>query len=432
MEWKKISLQLPREISTLYKHIQKIQKNSCIAGGFLSDLYMKKPYQDIDIFIKKHDKKQQAIDCLMRQLGFQKMNQEGEDNHYDFSFSVHTYQKKKWKIQLIFTNLGIKHVKYFDFRFREFFYFNNTCYATPEALHDIKQKQLIFGVSIFPIKTLYRGLKFQKRYGFSYDEKNKDTFAYLFNTQRYTNTHLTTFLKNVKEYSLKETLHHLFAHKTQLTLPTSIKQGDIPDGLIEKINVFPLQRDLFEKALMPRTFTLIDSFPYPKEHVTLLTKQRHRMIKELDNELVKQRVRFVSIGKGDFYQKVKNKLNQEELTTLKEDLSSIHKEACNIEHDFINSFYYKLNNLKGFETSFHEISKHVHNQSSVKVFDKFLFLKVYQHSDLVHYAKGNLVIFDFHAIGSFVYNKKTKKIQYSTSYSLLHETMEEFLQSYYV
>jgi len=431
MKWTKISLTLPREISTLYDNIQNIQKNSCIAGGFLSDLYMKKPYQDVDIFIKQHDEKAKKIHQLLESSGYRLLKNEGDGNLYDFSFSVHTYQKKKWTVQLIFTPLGIRHVKYFDFRFREFFYFKDACYATPEALQDIKQKKLVFGVSISPIKTFYRFLSFSKRYGFSYDHKNKDLFCHLFNFQYYRNKDLVKFSSKIPNSSVKDTLIQTFKHKAILALPTSLNKEELTSGIMEKVTVFPLPRDLYEKAITPRTFRLLNSFAYPKEHVNLLEKQRYKKIQTLNKELLKQRVRFVSVGKGDFYKKVQQKLASFESPTFKQDILDIHREACKIDHDFFHSFYYNLNQLKGFETAYEEIKKHIYNQSAVKVFDKFSFLKIYGPDDLLHYAKGNLVIYEFEAIGSFSYNKKTKKIQHSTSWSMLHDLMEDFLSSYH-
>lgn len=431
MKWTEISLRLPREITALYTQISSIQKNSCIAGGFLSDLYMKKPYQDVDFFIKSNEKKEKEIHRCMKQLGYHLVRNEGEDNSYDFAFSVHTYQKKKWTIQLIFTPLGIRHVKYFDFRFREFFYFKDSCYATPEALKDIKEKKLRFGVSVFPLKTFYRFLSFTDRYGFTHDRANKDLFNHLFNHQYYREERFNQFLTKIPDSFLKQTFMDLFKDQDLLTLPTLTDKEELTSGVMEKITSFPLPRDLYEKAITPKRFQLLHSFPYPREHIHILTKQRTKKIHVLQTELFKQRVRFVSIGKGEFYHKIEQTLTDQDSPTFKDNILDIFQEACKIEQSFINAFYYDLNQLKGFETAFSEIKKHINNRSAVKVFDQFSFLKIYSVSDLLHYARGNLVIYDFESLGSFAYNIKTKKIQHATSWSILHNIMEEFLSSYH-
>ena len=183
MEWQKIELDIPKEILNIYHEIQNIAANSCIAGGCLSDMYMKKDFKDVDIFIKANEKKQKQIEQWLETYGAKKMRESRIDQSYIYktALDVRTYQCDTYEIQLIFTPFGITAPKYFDYRFREFFYFKDTCYASNEAIIDISNQKLVFGVTKAPLVALTRAMKFIDRYAFSIDETSFKRFKQLFN-----------------------------------------------------------------------------------------------------------------------------------------------------------------------------------------------------------------------------------------------------------
>lgn len=222
MKFIPVTIEIEPDIQYLYECIAIIQKNAAIMGGYLCDLYLGTSYKDVDIFIKQDEVKSEKISALMERLGYVvSAKREDPMNEYGFSFFTHTYHKHNKKVQLIFTNKGIRHVKFFDIRMREFVYFKNTAYASVEALSDISKKMLVMGTSIDPFKAIVRAISFTKRYGYKIEKESLDLFYALFNEKRYKKERLHDIHeKHVKDIFikiLKKSQHTL----DTLQLPTS-------------------------------------------------------------------------------------------------------------------------------------------------------------------------------------------------------------------
>lgn len=214
MKWEKIQLDIPYKILDIYRHIQRLAPNSCIAGGCLSDLYMNRPFKDVDIFIKANEIKQKTIEDWFSKEGAIKLKESKMDAAYKYktALDVQTYQYQDYEIQLVFTPFGVTAPKYFDYRFREFFYFKNQSYASPEALLDIQEKKLVFGVTKAPLVALFRALKFKEKYGFEIDEFSFLRFKQLFSTYQIPNAVWDEYLQKEQYTADKQ-------HRFQQWLP---------------------------------------------------------------------------------------------------------------------------------------------------------------------------------------------------------------------
>jgi len=435
MNWKKINLTLPKEILNAYESIRNIQKNTCIAGGFLSDLYMKKPYEDVDFFIKADDNKQQLIEKKLLDSGYKKIDSQGTDNPYKLAFHVETFQKDHWKIQLVFTDLGITHVKYFDFRFREFFYFNGQCYASDEALQDIKNKELVVGVPSYPLKTLYRIYSFKKRYDFSVNKDSVSRFSLLFNQQKYSMERITIFLNKQERKMASEVFNIIKKYNKAdaeiVRLPTNLSNQDFPVRLIESLNMLPLERDLLERALTPRKFKLIDSFDFTEKHWDYLKSYRLKLLNKLKTDLTKQRIRFVSCGLSELYSSTRKFLNDLEIGRKVTTIPSNRTEYTKVDKRFSIAFFENLDYLYRFDRSYDKMTFKV-KDPKVKVYDRYKFLRINKENDVKDYAKGNLILFDFPLLGNVSYNIRTKEIQDYGCYDPFAKPIEDFITEYYI
>lgn len=214
MQWMTVEIEIPGRVKKLFEKINKIEPNSCIAGGFLCDLYMNEPYKDIDIFIKERggmktfEKKEKIVE-LMEKEGF-KEKEVYVTQEYHEEMVVSEYEENNMKVQLIYTPEGIQTIKRFDVRFREFFYFKGKVYATKEAIEDIKKKELVINFTRSPIRSMYRIFKFEKRYDFKINEGSLERFFALYNGYRVSKEQIQKYIeKAIKEKEYKQKYYHL-------------------------------------------------------------------------------------------------------------------------------------------------------------------------------------------------------------------------------
>jgi hypothetical protein len=173
--FERVNVQIPKVIEELFLKIEKVEKDSCIAGGFISDLYMNKPYNDVDIFV--NEKSKNEVKKLFENLNINLNNitdgystiLPGENGVFEAKFSG-------FQLHLIFTDLGAKIVEYFDVRFREFYYQCGATFASKEAIWCIKNKKIKIGKIHSYQKTMHRVIRFTKRYDFVLDEKHRMLF----------------------------------------------------------------------------------------------------------------------------------------------------------------------------------------------------------------------------------------------------------------
>lgn len=443
MEWKKIHITLPREIKQLYEGIYLIHKNSCIAGGFLSDLYMRTPYQDVDIFLKKHPEKEKAIHQYMLEKGYDYVKRDAsKSSHYPSTFLTKTYQKGKWIVQLIFTDKGINQVKYFDFRFREFFYLNQSCYASIEALQDIQNKRLVVGVSNYFLKTYYRTFEFAKRYQFTIDKTSLNRLIYLFNYYSYDLKQFKHFFskRNTPIAQIVKTHLEQFYQPKQdsFLLPQSEMYEDIPVEVLHKIKSYPVPRDLFERVFTPpKPFTPIH-VPFELNGTNVVTLQRQKATKDLLQLWKAQRIRLLTVGESGLFQKViqfyelfaqdvdfKEALVQSGVAEIKnrslEFHNSIHR------YDFLVQYNRLFSKLYRFEEQAGSYGK---SNDIVTISKNFKYIGITKTRDMKDYINGHFMLIEFPVIGYVSYNLRTKKIHQNESITpvLFKEYLQQVLQ----
>jgi hypothetical protein len=165
MKFKPVDVMVPKPIQQLVQQIVEIEPNSCLAGGCLSDLYMNKPFKDVDIFINYSADVYVSI-LKQFQLSHMSIYSDPSQEHYfkERLVTVKSFDYNGYPVQLIFTTLGKNIVQHFDFRFREFYYDGTNVFASPEALDDIANKQFVFGVTDNPLGSFRRLISFEKKY----------------------------------------------------------------------------------------------------------------------------------------------------------------------------------------------------------------------------------------------------------------------------
>jgi hypothetical protein len=197
MDWTEIELSIPHDVLDLYKEIAVIDRKVMIAGGFLSDLYMGKPFGDIDFFLRYRQNHATAIHKCMLHLGASVVSSDVAVNEFYKgvgAFSVRSYVYLGYKIQFVYNEQGEKSADYFDFRFREFKYTGGKAYASKAALEDIAQKRLVIRNYIAPLRALERLCRFEIKYGFTPEEMSVDLLQYfLFKDNRFNADTLSAF-----------------------------------------------------------------------------------------------------------------------------------------------------------------------------------------------------------------------------------------------
>jgi hypothetical protein len=238
MKWQVVNVSIPNEIASIYEEIVQIQKNACVAGGCLSDLYMGVPYKDVDIFIKNNPIKQKKIEALMEQKGasLQKETHFTSEYAYKIALDVKTYTLTSGaEVQLIFTRYGVAAPKYFDFRFREFLYFRGQTYATPEAIADITEKKLVFGVTKAPLVALMRAAKFELRYGFTRDEASFARYNMLYHAYKITPKTLDNYMLKINDEEIRQKMKQLIPQKQENAMESVTKAPYIRALLLRHI-----------------------------------------------------------------------------------------------------------------------------------------------------------------------------------------------------
>lgn len=202
MEWTMINVTVPTPLVELVKGIQTIDKQTILAGGFITDLYLGTPYHDVDIFVSdnnQHDvarwlkKEGYNITCKDEYSGIKVFSHEG---------MVIEFMCGEYKIQIIPTTYGKEILSYFDLRIREMYFDGKNSFASQKALSNIQNKTLELGSITYAVRTYYRLLKYSQKYNCQVDEASIDWIKQCLHDQ-FSND-LTQFINNkVKETDLK-------------------------------------------------------------------------------------------------------------------------------------------------------------------------------------------------------------------------------------
>jgi hypothetical protein len=257
MQWVKVELPIPEVIVDLYDQIARLNRYTCIAGGFLCDLHMGTPFKDVDFFLRDsfNDDKEKIKNLMLSLSAIEEhttrlpTDKEGYDDL--FQISLQTYSYLGYRIQLVWTKDGIRSVKSFDARFREFIYVKGIALASKEALSDIASKQIVFGTYRAPLRSICRAISFANRYGFSIDTLSYDRLVTRYNRTNWDREiKAIDYLRSYPDPFVYQQLHDQFNKNEELQLradPLSRYQY----WALEQAIAYHLNRDqldaLFEK-----------------------------------------------------------------------------------------------------------------------------------------------------------------------------------------
>lgn len=277
MNFTKVNISIPEEIKRVLAEIHSVQKNAVIAGGYLADLYMEKQHKDIDIFILSNTFLDEKIKKRFKSYELEETNELSQSNYDDLGISdVRYYAFEGEHVQLIFTKYGKDVVEYFDYRFREFYFDGIYSYASIEAIHDINNHTLYFGVTTNPIRSLFRGLQFEERYKFNLEPKSLVFLKSLFDYSEVTEKRLLDYIDSrslqkeisdkmlsfYKEHEIEGIFqfNHCFPNKMATKWLFNM---DVPRDYVEKVySHIPIQF-----GNIPFTF---NENPYTLKKLTLL------------------------------------------------------------------------------------------------------------------------------------------------------------------
>ena len=203
MEFMKIDLPLPpifAELEEKMDALQALQEEETnlqckwsIAGGCLSNLYMNKPFRDIDIFADFKMKEEEIMEVFGEGVEIEYKQEFGS---YGDSWNVPYLYRLAYKGYTVEIIASSQHRIFdFDLRFRYFFLQRGTVYAAKDALQDIKEEQIVIVSPNSPLSTLFRTFRFQREFGFSIDETSFSFLTWYLNTCTVEQTYIQEYLE---------------------------------------------------------------------------------------------------------------------------------------------------------------------------------------------------------------------------------------------
>ena len=418
-----INLPIEDDIAYLYSRITRIQKNAAIMGGYLSDLYMGTPYKDIDIFIRYNEKKNDKIDEAMIAMGYANVRKfEGKLSEYGFSFFTSTYTKNDKTIQLVFTNQGIRHVKFFDARLREFIYFKNQVYVSQEAIKDIENKQIVLGTSVDPMRAMIRAIHFSKRYQFSIEKESLQYFFKIFNKKNYQHYHL----ENIEDSEAKGIFYSWILPgsypKGSLKIQTK-EQKEEKEGtdFLEVVNANSYIDHFAFQTFEREVVEAIRHKTKEKQIVTFevtphdLEEIRINQIQRVQKELKRKRL-FLITSDSDVYKEV------EDFCLKGSRISEVAKSVLKEKEHYKNLYAA----VDSYEAGM-RWSKQMTSTFDVEVHHTLPFFPLHLTQC---YAKGKLVNMKINKNSYVLYHKRARKMLKTNMETALNPWIEEILHVY--
>lgn len=208
-----------------------------IAGGFLSDAYMREnttvdesacTAKDIDVFMQVHTEAFRSLDVetFMRELKQEITEYSYVYSEFDISryerFNAYTFISMPYIFSISISGLprmeiilseSLERVFDFDISIRHFFNFygQEEVYASPVAIRDIEERKLTVICPLTPKSTLVRLFYFQKRYKFTIENHSYQLLAWVFKKKQTSVQSLYDYVINVEKFKNDPDLQmHLF------------------------------------------------------------------------------------------------------------------------------------------------------------------------------------------------------------------------------
>lgn len=219
MDLIKIDLELPDIIIDVNEKMKKITNElgkkvahgGCIipfsiAGGCLSNLYMKKSMNDIDIFIEFSIDMGKPDITLFEEVFNTKINSSDYfvDTRYEFIDHpmIYRFEYRDFPIEIVFCN-DLNRIYDFDLRFRQFYLVNDDVLTTKEAINDINDKKLVLSSPCSALSSYVRLKHFEEELGFKIDSFSEKTLLYLIDKKNYHSDGVIEFIQKKKKLNEK-------------------------------------------------------------------------------------------------------------------------------------------------------------------------------------------------------------------------------------
>lgn len=198
MIFKEIQLTLPGVVQKVYEIVHTVDPQAFIAGGFITDSYLQKPFKDVDLFID-YTKMQQTLRALST-LGVDVVSITDEYTSFmNGEHGVYQFEYEQVVFQCVFQELGLRTLDHFDLCFREGYHLNGKSYLSEGALADIHAETFNIGIMHDPFATIKRLILFQEKYQYEIGQAAYEKLAFYFKSQDISFSH-------VKRYTERSTL----------------------------------------------------------------------------------------------------------------------------------------------------------------------------------------------------------------------------------
>ena len=345
-----LELEIPsifKEVYTIMKSLEPKNSFTVIAGGSLCNLYMGKPFRDIDIFIdyEVDERKLRAafnedIDVDIKEI-YQR---------YSGWIEIPAHFKIVYKgYQIDIVPSYRDRVLDFDFRFRQFYYLGKKVIASQEAIQDINDKQLVIVNPKSCYSTLIRMFRFQEEFGFTTPKQSISFLTWTMSQMKCTREELMKRLDNSNSRAsdgVKQAVKSFIDHRKGKDEKFLFKGSHFPFDISVKDRVLGMLQDENYMSMFGLTYKYLTSpNPIPKktfftlsityEHLRPAIEKVHRIacslrLKALFNPRWKQ-IPFVS-GK---------KLEEQWINYLQTDFVNDHVDltfASNLQSPRVGDF----------------------------------------------------------------------------------------------
>lgn len=198
------------------------EKDIVIGGGCLSNSYMDKPINDVDVFVQFSEEDRETYPTLFRNAfgpDVEMINIERGDSYSSVECPMlYRTEYEGTPVEIIF-NTDIKRVYDFDIRMRQFYLMNNQVFASERAIEDIENKILALACPFTPIRTFVRMYQFKEELGFQFEKESMDVLLSLLGKRPFQNDYFERIIESRKSI-------HPKAKNELFTLIAPYKQWD--------------------------------------------------------------------------------------------------------------------------------------------------------------------------------------------------------------